>query len=259
MLQINSNEILNWESKKTGTLFISEQMYHRHSELFLGNYSQTKKDIESSLNQELKNLDFKVSSKKKNNETIYLKRIGAESLKKSIKHNLRNINDIKFEVEYRDGVFYELPRKGFDFAVYDDDYNLLNFWNYCFGERSISNGEELWKKELDLRPNWKSIAKELNLNIPTHMGINIPVEKKKPTIIGGIQFGNWGLFHSDMLNAIHIEQQTEVDLLIYITATGNLEKQLSDSIVNFKNSKQQLIKFHNIIKIPIWLIGVDIK
>jgi hypothetical protein len=215
-------------------LFIAEEMYYRHSDLFLGNYKQTKLDIEHSLNLDLKNLEFRIEEKEMNKETKQVKRIGADSLRKAIKSNLNNIYDIKFNVEYKDGVFYDSPRNGFDFAVYDDEYNLLNFWNYCFGERSISNGGEVWEKELIARPNWNTAANYLNLDTILELKKDIPTNKNKPTIVGGIQFGNWGLFHTDMLNAIHIEQQTEIDLLIYITATGNLEKQLSSGIVNFK-------------------------
>jgi hypothetical protein len=259
MIEIEKNSINEWTQRNSGELFISEQLFHKHADLYLGNYNQTKLDIEKALNKTLNNIEFKTKSDSKKKLTY--KRVGAKSLNAAIKNSLNGIPNMKFSVDFREGVFFDSSYKsaGFDFAMFDDEYNITNFRNYCFGERAIAFGQEEWEKEINQRPLWKEVSENIGLPAKENKGIELFSKKSLPTIIGGVQFGNWGLVHYDMLNAIHIEQQTEIDLLIYITATGNLEKYLSEGIVNFKNTQQMLKKFENIIKIPIWLIGLDLK
>ncbi|QBP92624.1 hypothetical protein E1A90_16570 [Bacillus mycoides] len=80
-----------------------------------------------------------------------------------------------------------------------------------------------------------------------------------PTILGEIQFGNWALAHRDILKVISTQKETDVDLFIYITATGDLSKALSSSTVNFKNMESLLNEFKNVLSMPVWLIGIDFK
>jgi hypothetical protein len=260
MIEIDAKSINDWKNRKSGELFIAEQLFHRHADLFLNNYYSTRNEIEKALIQTINNIEFKISENKKKKGQFF-KRLSAKPLKSAIKNNITNIPGIKNDVEYTEGVFFESLGKtqGFDFAIIDDEYNITNFRNHCFGYKAIATGIEEWEKVLEQRPSWKHIANDLFLPSLDHNGSDLYSHKNLPTIIGGIQFGNWGLVHTDMLNAIYIEQQTEVDLLVYITATGNLEQYLSEGIVNFQDTKQMLEKFNNIIKIPIWLIGIDIK
>ncbi len=62
-----------------------------------------------------------------------------------------------------------------------------------------------------------------------------------------------------MFKVLHLEESMEVDLLIYITATGNLEEYLSSGIVTFDKKKQTLEQYGSVVKVPIWLIGIDMK
>lgn len=62
-----------------------------------------------------------------------------------------------------------------------------------------------------------------------------------------------------MIKVIHLEESLEVDLLIYITATDNLEKYLSEGIVTFDKMKKTLEQYGSIVKIPVWLIGIDVR
>ncbi|EJS63089.1 hypothetical protein ICU_04695 [Bacillus cereus BAG2X1-1] len=61
-----------------------------------------------------------------------------------------------------------------------------------------------------------------------------------------------------MIKVIYLEESVEVDFLIYITATDNLEKYLSEGIVTFEKMKKTLEQYGNIMKIPVWLIGIDV-
>ncbi|MDM5036141.1 BglII/BstYI family type II restriction endonuclease [Bacillus cereus] len=62
-----------------------------------------------------------------------------------------------------------------------------------------------------------------------------------------------------MSKVVHLEESLEVDLLIYITATDNLEKYLSEGIVTFNKMKKTLEQYGSIVKIPVWLIGIDFR
>ncbi|MFP3356289.1 BglII/BstYI family type II restriction endonuclease [Planococcus maitriensis] len=208
----------------------------------------------------MKNVKHFSTAVKKKDTHSFRKRITADTLNTALKSNLRDyIPHMKFEVEYRDGIFYDTPKiKGFDFGIYDDLYNLINFRNYCFGRRSVHSGAKIWDFELEQRSNWRELADLHDLDSYDN-GIDITYNKKIPTIIGEVQFGNWALIYYDLLKTIQIEQTFEIDLLIYITAAGDLQNFISDGTVNIGKAKSTLEEFKNIIKFPIWVIGVDFE
>ncbi|QWH20716.1 hypothetical protein EXW62_27330 (plasmid) [Bacillus mycoides] len=256
MNELKGESIQKWSNKQTGTLYIKNQVFHRHSDLFLEKHNQLKQDVESCIQRRLSNLEFKALKK---NES-YQKRLGAKSLNASIRSNLRNMTDMKFEVECKDGVLYDSPKIGrFDFALFDSEYNIMNLRNLCFGRRALHDGANKWSKELSDRPEWNAIVNKINLPTTTSLGEDIPVIKRKPTVVGEVQFGNWALGYKDMFRVLKLDETLEVDLLIYIAATGNLEKYLSANIVTFDQIKKTLDEFGSIVKVPIWLIGIDMK
>lgn len=254
-----NQEIEEWNSKIDGNLVVREehQLFFRHADLFLMNFEEIKKDILDALQLQL--TDIKHFTKP-NGKSHFRKRITADTLNTALKLNLKNhMSSMKFEVEYKEGVFYDTPKiKGFDFGIYDDIYNLINFRNYCFGRRSIHDGESKWRQELLKREDWRELADKYDL-VSYEEGIDIPYNKKVPTIIGEVQFGNWALIYYDILKTIQIEQTFEIDLLIYITAAGDLQNYISDGTVNIKRAESALEEFKNIIKFPIWVIGVDFE
>lgn len=257
-----TQEAIDWESRVNGNLIIAEeyQLFFRHADLFLMNFEETKTDILNALQLQLTDIKHFTKEKKLKNSSYFQRRITANTLNNALKRNLRQrIPNMKFEVEYKEGVFYDTPQiGGFDFGLFDDTYNLINFRNYCFGRRSIHDGEERWNRELSQRENWREIASYYDLEL-YQKGIDLPYNKKVPTIIGEVQFGNWALVYYDLLKTIQIEQTFEIDLLIYITAAGNLQRYISDSTVNLDGVTDALEEFKNIIKFPIWVIGVDFE
>lgn len=259
MIEINQNEIKSWISQSEGYVYISKQKFHRNAELFLRNFPDIQNSIIENIEKELKKLNFKVSDNKKNK---YFKRVGATSLNKSLKHNFKEFKQMKFEVEYKEGILFDSSKTGgFDFALYDEEFNVTNYRNYCFGKKGIYQGNEVWNKEINKkrRKEWKLIADKYDLLNSNNLGQDLPTQKKHPTIIGEFQFGNWALAYYDMFKVLHLDNLADIDLLIYITATGNLNEYLSDGIVDFEMMSEILDQYSSILKVPIWLIGIDIQ
>lgn len=261
---MDKQEAEDWEKKKTGHLIISEenQIFVRHADLFLKNNESIKKQLIETLQLPLSGLDLSVDTHKNTKKTWYSRRIAADSLNVALKQNLRiNMPEMKFEVDFKEGVFYDSPKvSGFDFAIFDEVFNLINFRNYCFGRRPIYDGKRKWEDEMgkEYREDWKELA---NLHqLESHpIGSDLIYNKNKPTIIGEVQFGNWGLVYYDILKTIQITQFFEIDLLIYIVVSGNLSKYISDGTVNFEKTKRALEEFKNIINFNVWLIGIDFE
>lgn len=246
-----------WLSKNSADFFIAEEIFHRNAELFLNNYPSLKTDITKSLTQNLEGVNHSIRKK----STIEYKGLTATSVNKVIKNSLKKVSNLKFEVEYKDGVLFDSPKTGgFDFALFDEESNILNFRNYCLGKKAVFEGTTEWINELDKRADWKRTADRLNLHDTTEdVGIDLPVIKKAPTVIGEVQFGNWALAYYDMFKVLHLDNLADLDLLIYITATGELNSYLSDGNVNYQNMTDIIAEYSSILKVPIWLIGLDVK
>ena len=249
--------IEDWKSRTNREFYISDQMFHRNAELFLKNFPTLEEDIKNALTQNLGGI--KHSARTKNKRIV--KGLTADSINKALKTSLKSIDDLKFEVKYNDGVLFDSPKiGGFDFALFDEEFNIVNFRNYCFGKKVAFEGYEEWTKELDKRADWKATADNMNLsNHDQYDGIDLPNVKKRPTIIGEVQFANWALAYYDLFKVLHLDNLADLDLLIYITATGDLNDYLSDGNVNYLNMTQIIQEHSSILKVPIWLIGIDVK
>lgn len=259
MIKIEPSEMKNWKIKKTTNFFIAKETYHRNAELFLKSFPNIKSGITDAFTQELSGIVHTVSDKKKTGKVEYYKRLTAGSVNASLKSSLKNVHSIKFEVEYREGVLFDSPQTGgFDFAIFDEERNIVDFRNYCFGRKPIHNGKIEWENELQKRPDWSMIAKHLKLPNLDLIGTDITHLKASPTVIGEIQLGNWSLAYYDMFKVLHLDNLADLDLLVYVTPTGNLNHYLSDGIVNYSLMKSILNKYNSILKVPIWLIGLDV-
>lgn len=249
-----------WSKRTTGRLFISEQEYFRQSDFFLNQYSELKKEIESVLNGEITNQKFSMTYRHSSKGLKYIPRLESIPLNKGIRKRFHQSKlDFKYEVTYKEGVFYDsFKNQGFDFALWDQEYNFMNFRNLCFGRRALSNGQEHWDKEILRNANWEEISRNLEVE-KLEKGLDAELRKSQPTILGEIQFGNWGLIYRDILKVVQVEKDEDVDLLIYITATGNLNNRISTATVNFKKTKELFEEFKSVLSMPIWLIGVDIE
>lgn len=147
MIEIKQLDIEKWTSQSIGYVNISNQKFHRNAELFLKNFPEIHKSIIENIEKKLENLNFKISKDK--NKDLYYKRVGATSLNKSLKYNFKGYMGMRFEVEYKEGIMFDSPKTGgFDFALYDEEFNVTNFRNYCFGRKAIFQGKETWNKEV---------------------------------------------------------------------------------------------------------------
>jgi hypothetical protein len=173
---------------------------------------------------------------------------------------LINKNEILFEVYEQHGVFHfgHGNKKGFDFAFIDHELNIIKMWNNCFGERVYSDGKERYENFVKKSEIYKKLNKTLELD-KENSGIDISGERKKPIIVGEIQFGNWALKYYDLLKVFSANTTTDIDAMIYITCTGNLEKYLSDGIVTYPKVYDALQEFKKVIQVPIMLIGLDFQ
>ncbi|MDS9471938.1 hypothetical protein [Sporosarcina pasteurii] len=246
-----------WITNTNCEFYIANEMFHRNAELFLKSYPNLKVDITDRLTQKLEGVNHSIRKKNKRKH----KGLTADSVNKVIKDSLKAISNLKFEVEYKDGVLFDSPKTGgFDFALFDEDFNIVNFRNYCFGKKAVFQGIDEWTNELDKRVDWKSAADRLNLpDLTKNAGIDLPIIKKVPTVIGEVQFGNWALAYYDMFKVLHLDNLADLDLLIYITGTGELDSYLSDGNVNYQSMEHIINEYSSILKVPIWLIGLDVK
>lgn len=260
-MQFNKREAANWKKRTKGKLYIRDESHFRNSDLFLNNYTDIKSSITKILNGPITNQKFDVEHKDKLKVPYYKPRIGATNLNVGIRERFKlSKMNYKYEVTYKDGVFLDsLQTAGFDFALIDDEYNIVKLRNLCFGKRPLFNGEEVWKEQLIKNPYLSILADKMNLTV-LPKGIDYEYAKKTPTVLGEIQFGNWGLGYRDALKVIQIERDEDVDLFVYITATGNLANLISGGTVNYKKTKTNILEqYKDILSMPIWLIGIDIK
>lgn len=255
MIEIKKEDIKSWEDKKDAEFYI-EELFHRNAELFLKSFPELRINIINSLILKLNSIKHKISTK----DGVNYKRVGAKSVNISLRNSLRTVEDIKFEIKYKEGVLFDSPKtEWFDFSIFDEQLNVVNFRNYCFGERASFQGDLEWTQELDKRADWQSHADDLELPNLKKRGSNIIFPKNKPTVIGEIQFGNWALAYYDMFKVLHLDNLVDLDLLIYIAATGNLNEYLSDGIVNYNKMEAIIQEYSSILKVPIWLIGIDVE
>jgi len=233
-------------------LFIRDEYFHHHSDGILSKNRAIKKLFDELFDKPV-TLDF--TARKKGSG------ISSPSVNAAIRKNLSAINNIKFEVNQLDGIYFVSGQtSGFDFALIDDISNIYNFRNLCFGKRRFSNGQLQWDDFLKKNPKYKAIAKRRGLpKLGSSDGIDLEIKKKLPIVLGEIQLGNWGLLYRDLFKVLQANVLTNVDLLIYIVADGDLKDKLSDGIVNFTDSKAMIQEFHKVITVPIWLLGIDYK
>lgn len=188
------------------------------------------------------------------------KGIDIDALNSSLRTNLNTDPTLLFELYNYDGVFYTSNgKKGFDFAKIDTTYNLINLRNLCFGRKSLYDGEAHWKKSLESNDFIKSALESEGLNLESFkIGEDVKITKNSLTILGELQFGNWGLAYRDLFKLLQADTNSGVDLFVYVTAHSNLLSYASDGIVSYEDTIKILNEFSNLIKIPIWVIGLDI-
>ena len=233
-------------------LSVVESKYFNNGKIILEYIEELKSDIEIALGTQIR-----VKEANRKRKGFKYTGVDAASLNKEIRNTFKNITGLQLETMVKDGIFCQKGKEGFDFASYDKDYNFAEFWNKFYGENVLKNAKEQgmqFSKYMGYsKLDWLSYLKANQHNV----GENILVDKSSLTIVGEIQFGNWGLLYKDMFRLLSADVYPGVDLYIYITATGKLFNDLSDQIVNFKAAKKIISENARLIRTPIWLIGID--
>ena len=250
------------KNKRAGTikLRIGEDSFFANGRIVLGAIDTLEDHLRNALSSEVRvKLEDRQSA---NNDD----RIGveADSLNYAIRNVVRNIiGDINEETYVKNGVFFQAGgNKGFDFALYDEDYNIARLFNYYVGQVGILDGDnkikEIYKK-LNLRKrDWINKISDLYNERGAETGDLLRV-KNKLTVVGEIQFGNWALAYRDLFRLLNADYDPGVDLYIYITSSGQLKSMISKQTVSYESFVRIIEENANLLRVPMWIIGLDIE
>ncbi|MBR3691864.1 MAG: hypothetical protein IKL89_04090 [Clostridia bacterium] len=190
----------------------------------------------------------------------------AKQLNKLLRKKMYSIGGIHGEVYVEHGAFLTKANKGFDFALFDEEYNIVKLRNAFVGNPGHFEGETpllgLYAKVLNAddskytkRRDWKA---KLDSLCGTN-GTNILYQKQRYTVVGELQFGNWALGGHDLLRLLNSSIDGEIDYYVYVTATGDLQKGLSSNTVNFDKIIGLFKENRQLLRTPTWVIGLDVK
>lgn len=190
----------------------------------------------------------------------------AGNINKELRNKMSSINGIHGETHVECGGLFHCSKEGFDFSLYDEDFNYIKIRDYCIGNPGVYNGHVLLDsiyKKLRLKTDdskkmkkkdWQTILSA----ITTAPGQNTIATKASFTVVGEIQFGNWALGEHDLLRLINSSIKNSIDFYIYITPTGNLASKVSDGVVTYDKIIQAISENSQLLSIPMWIIGLDI-
>ena len=255
-------EIEKWKKYQYANLKVAEECFFNNANIILKQECDFRQKILSCLNGKIEIIPTIRSTQRQKEKKKYLKKykgIDINYLNTILREKLRDDNSLLFEVYNEDGVFYTSNRKkGFDFAKLDAKYNLIKLWNQCFGKRALYNGETIWEDALKQNDFLQKALENIDL-CTDNKGQDVEIKKEIITVLGEIQFGNWGLVYRDLFKLLDADNNSGVDLFIYVTAHNSLLSAASDNIVSFDETNKILSEFSNLVKIPVWVIGLDIE
>ncbi len=186
--------------------------------------------------------------------------IDAKSLNKALRRCINN-GPIKGETHVKNGVFFHKTKEGFDFSVYDDDYNMSRLYNYYQGAVGVLDGDkkiiDLYKKMGCKKKEWKGKINAIQSRVKYNS--DYIVDKEILTVVGELQFGNWALIYRDLFRLLDAASNPGIDFYIYIAADENLSRLLSANTVSFRQANDVINEYLSIIKTPIWLISLGIE
>jgi hypothetical protein len=257
---MDNTEQEQWLKTKQARLYIAKEYFHHHArQILMANYNL--KDI---FTQNF-NRNIAITPRIKDTKKNYSKAIEAKSLNEELRLILRQnaTQNLKFEVIEDRGVFYFSSSKnsigGFDFAYINHKKNLISLWNLCFGEVRYHDGLKRWNKFIEKNPELLQFAPNDQSDDHGKDFQYQTTQNDPPLFVGEIQFGNWALAYRDFFKVLKANVQNNIDCLIYIVPTGNLENLLSDGIVTYDNTVKILEEFAKVISVPVWVIGLDIN
>lgn len=182
----------------------------------------------------------------------------ADDLNKGLRSKMgAHISGVHGECYVESGTFRTRGKKGFDFAIFDEEYNIVRTRNLYVGDPGQFDGDEKLKKVYKTLGFTKRAWDNKIASLGGTNGIDLPENKKILTVVGELQFGNWALVKHDLLRLLNSSDSIPIDFYIYITATGSLDEKLSEGTVNYCKVIEALEENSRIINIPTWVIGID--
>ena len=248
------------ENYKDAQLFVNKQMYHHHASSIISSNEHIKPQFLESLTQTIK-----INVITRNRKGVNYFGIEASEINREIRRILQDSNEmnLKLEAYEEDGVFYFSEKQkriaGFDFAIIDDETNLIRLRNRCFGKLQYANKDKRWNDFFVKNPKLNILGEQILTLGKAGEDIEIDQDNGLPLIVGEIQFGNWALAYRDFFKVLKADVYNTIDCLIYIVPTGNLENMLSDGIVTYDKTEKIIREFEKVLTVPIWLIGIDIE
>lgn len=191
----------------------------------------------------------------------------ATNLNRELRMKMSCIKGIHGETHVEYHSLLHVTKKGFDFSLYDEDYNYVQLRNACVGNPGIYNGDtilagmykKLRKKNSDKKPMTKAEWSKILTDIGGNPGENVNAHKNSLTVVGELQFGNWALANHDLLRLLNSSTENPIDYYIYITATDTLASSLSQGIVTYEKIVDCIQENIHILPVPMWIIALDIS
>ena len=234
---------------------ISEERFFNNGRIIMNSMP----DIETRIRRAFSREENVIVTSRKKKGVVGAKGIKANELNKALRRVLVSEN-FHAETHVENGAFVFGTKKGFDFSIFDEKYNLANIYNFYRGAKGILNGDEKIKRYYS---KMRCTSKEWNKTI-NEMASIAPLNndyiccKEKLTVMGELQFGNWALVYRDLFRLLNADADPGVDFYIYVAADDNLSDLLSDNTVSYKSAESVFVENKNIIKTPTWLIGLGI-
>ena len=190
----------------------------------------------------------------------------AGEINTQLRRKMSSISGIHGETHVEYGGLFHSSKEGFDFSLYDEDYNYILIRDYCIGNPGVYNGDtvldsvykKLRLKTDDSKKMHKEDWKKILSTITTSPGQNTIATKTSFTVVGEFQFGNWAIGEHDLLRLINSSVKNSIDFYIYITPTGTLATKVSDGVVTYDKIIQAISENSQLLSIPMWIIGLDI-
>lgn len=235
---------------------ISGEKFFNNGKIILNSLPEIRDKIRIALSLE----EDVVIKRRKVKGSIEYDGIDAKSLNSALRRCL-SIEPIRGETHVENGVFFHKTKEGFDFSIYDENYNMSRLYNYYQGAVGILDGDKkimgLYKKMGCKKSEWRGKIESIRAKVTYNS--DYLADKEMLTVAGELQFGNWALIYRDLFRLLDADSDPGIDFYIYVTADEELSKQLSANTVSFKQANNVISEYLSIIKTPIWLISLGVK
>lgn len=237
-----------------------KESFYNNGRIILDSLDPLERDVRGALTS---TVSMKTKLRKEKKRGSYYG-YGADELNKVLRSQFSTIPYIKGETHVKNGAFFSVSKEGFDFTIYDSDYNYSRIYNYYVGFKGIFDGNN--KIVDDLTPKERGMSKKMwrdkVVSTSDKLGgynIDYDIKKSRLTVAGEFQFGNWALAYKDVIRLLNANVNPGIDFYIYITATGKLQDSLSSNTVNFDRINKIFQENAALIPVPTWVIGLDIQ